>query len=289
MFFIKRKIRYFVLIVLFGGSVIIWSILFSSVGNGFLEVVFFDVGQGDAIFIETSNKTQVLIDGGPDKTILEKLNKAMPFYDKSIDLLILTHPDADHITGLISVIEHYKIGHILTSGLQKDTVVYGKWRDLIEKKGIPLTLAQAGQKIILQENINMEILWPDQSSINSFSSIANNVSVVGRLVYGQIEFFLAGDIEKKVEQNLINQSGEIESDILKLAHHGSKTSSGDNFIRVINPKLAVISVGENNRYKHPDEEVLERLKDIILLRTDLNGDIKILTDGKLFDILTAYE
>ena len=286
MFPVKRKTKYFILIVLFGGTIIIWSVLFSNVNEGFLKVVFFDVGQGDSIFIETPNKKQILIDGGPDKTILEKLNKSMPFYDKSIDLLILTHPDADHIIGLIDVLEHYKIGHILTSGLQKDTIVYKKWQELIEEKGITLTLAQTGQKIILQKNINMEILWPNQSSIDSFSNLANNVSVVSRLVYEQIEILLTGDIEKKVEQNLINQNLNLESDILKVSHHGSKTSSNYNFIKAVNPKISIISVGEKNRYKHPNDEVLGRLKDSIIYRTNIDGDIKILTNGILFKVIT---
>jgi len=233
MFLIAQKTKYFILIILFGGTIFIWSVIFIQTPSNILEVHFFDVGQGDSIFIEVPSGKQILIDGGPDKTILEKLNKSMPFYDKSIDLLILTHPDADHIIGLIDVLEHYKIGHILTSGLQKDTIVYKKWQELIEEKGITLTLAQTGQKIILQKNINMEILWPNQSSIDSFSNLANNVSVVSRLVYEQIEILLTGDIEKKVEQNLINQNLNLGSDILKAPHHGSKTSSNYNFIKTV--------------------------------------------------------
>ncbi|MFH1824031.1 MAG: MBL fold metallo-hydrolase, partial [Candidatus Firestonebacteria bacterium] len=116
------------------------------------------------------------------------------------------------------------------------------------------------------------------------SNPSNNVSVTGRLVYGDIEILLTGDIEKKVESYLINQDWNLESDILKLAHHGSKTSTGDNFLKIINPAAAIISVGADNRYNHPNQEVLERIKDILTYRTDQNGDIKILTDGILFDI-----
>ena len=286
MFLIARKTKYFILIILFSGTVFIWSVIFIQTPNNILEVYFFDVGQGDSIFIETPNKKQILIDGGPDKTVLEKLNQAMPFYDQTIDLIILTHPDADHLTGLIEVLEYYQIGHILTSGFQKDTAGYQEWQRLIKEKEIPLTIAQIGQNIVLQDGIVLEILWPDQSLISSYSNPVNNVSVVGRLVYGDIEIFLTGDIENKVEKYLVDQDIWLESDILKLAHHGSKTSSIQSFINKVNPKISVISVGENNKYNHPHETVLERLKNSTIYRTDKNGDIQILTDGILFDIVS---
>jgi len=142
-----RKIRYLALIILFSGAVFIWSVIFTFADNEFLEVCFFDVGQGDSIFIETPNQKQILIDGGPDKIILEKLNKTIAFYDRTIDLIILTHPDADHITGLIEVLEYYDVKYILTSGVEKDTAVYRKWRELIKKK-YPLNISS-----IRSENI----------------------------------------------------------------------------------------------------------------------------------------
>jgi len=280
-----RKIKYFVLIIFLGTTIWTWSVVFEQASDGILEITFFDVGQGDGIFIQTPNDKQILIDGGPDNSILEKLNQTMPFYDRTIDLVILTHPDADHITGLVEVLNYYQVEHILTSGLEKDTAVYIKWKELIEEKNISLSLAQMGQKIILQNGIALEVLWPNQNLISSYSSSANNVSVVTRLVYGDIEVLLTGDIEKKVENYLVNQDFKLESDILKLPHHGSKTSTSYNFLKAVNPKIAIISVGEDNRYKHPSKEVLERIKDLIVYRTDKDGDIKILTDGVLFDII----
>ena len=286
MFFIARKTKYFILIILFSGSIFVWSVIFIQTPNNILEVHFFDVGQGDSIFIETPNKRQVLIDGGPDKTVLEKLNQAMPFYDQTIDLVVLTHPDADHITGLIEVLEYYQIGRILTSGFEKDTATYKKWQELIKQKEIPLTIVQAGQNIILQDGIILEILWPDQYLIELSNKNTNNGSIVARLVYNQSEFLLTGDIEKEIEKYLVNQDIWLESDVLKIAHHGSKTSSIQSFINKVNPEIAVISVGENNRYNHPNETVLERLKNSSIYRTDKNHDIQILTDGVLFDIVT---
>ncbi len=286
MFFIARKTKYFILIILFSGTIFVWSVIFIQTPNNILEVHFFDVGQGDSIFIETPNKRQVLIDGGPDKTVLEKLNQAMPFYDQTIDLVVLTHPDADHITGLIEVLEYYQIGRILTSGFEKDTATYKKWQELIKQKEIPLTIVQAGQNIILQDGIILEILWPDQYLIELSNKNTNNGSIVARLVYNQSEFLLTGDIEKEIEKYLVNQDIWLESDVLKIAHHGSKTSSIQSFINKVNPEIAVISVGENNRYNHPNETVLERLKNSSIYRTDKNHDIQILTDGVLFDIVT---
>lgn len=284
MFFVGGKIRFFVLVVLLGGATFIWSAVFEQASDGILEVTFFDIGQGDAILIETPSGRQVLIDGGPDKRILEKLGQEMSFYDRTIDLVVVTHPDADHITGLVEVLNYYQVDHILTSGLDKDTIVAQKLKELIKEKGIPLILAQAGQNIILEEGIVLEILWPKQSLISSYANSSNNISIVGRLVYGETEILLTGDIEKKVENILINQ--DIQSDILQLPHHGSKTSSGLNFLKAVDPEAVVISVGQKNRYKHPSPEVLERIKNILTYRTDQNGDIKILTDGVLFDILT---
>jgi len=155
MIFRKQKTNYLILAILLVVAIWIWSIIFSQ-GDQFLEVTFLDIGQGDAIFIETPRNQQILIDGGPDKTILEKISREMPFYDKKIDLVILTHPDADHLTGLVSILEHYQVDHIITSGLEKDTTIYDRWRDLIKDKNIPLTLAQSGQKIIFQEDLFLE-------------------------------------------------------------------------------------------------------------------------------------
>jgi len=286
MFFKKRRINYLILSILLIGTIWIWSSIFKQSPDNILEVHFFNIGQGDSIFIETPQGKQILIDGGPDKTVLEKLGKTMPFYDRNIDLVVLTHPDADHITGLVEVLKHYQVEHILSSSLEKDTAVYKRWQDLIEEKNIPLTLAQIGQKIILEKEIIMNILWPEQTLVESFAKKANNVSVVGKLIYGQIEFLLTGDIEKEVEQYLVNNplACGLASDILKVPHHGSKTSTSYDFLKAINPQIAIISVGLDNRYNHPHKDILERLKDVLVYRTDKNGDIEVLTNGNLLQI-----
>ncbi|MFH0906738.1 MAG: MBL fold metallo-hydrolase [bacterium] len=272
----KKKFHFLILVILFSSTFFVWSVVFEHTSDNLLEVYFFDVGQGDSIFIETPSNKQILIDGGPDKMVLEKLNQTMPLYDRTIDLVILTHPDADHITGLIDVIDYYSIGQILTSGFELDTAVYKEWQDLIKLKNIPVTIVQAGQKIILEKDVIIEILWPDQSLVKN----ANNSSVVGRLVYGDSEFLLTGDIEKEVESRLIEQGWNLDSDVLKVGHHGSKTSNSFNFIKAVNPKISVISVGEDNKYGHPNNEILEILKNSVIYRTDKDGDIEISADYK---------
>ena len=283
--FKNKKLSYLILIVLFIAAIFIWSTIFSLLSDNVLKVVFFDVGQGDGIFIETPNKKQILIDGGPDKTILEKLGQIMPPYDQTIDLVILTHPDADHLTGLVEVLKYFKIGQIITSGFAGDSATYQEWEKEIQKKRIEVILARAGQKIVFPSGAVLEILWPDQSRLETISK-ANDASVVGRLVYGNSEILLPGDIERKIENILLGENLDLDADILKAAHHGSKTSTGEAFLNAVSPEAAVISVGKDNRYGHPNQEVLDRLDNIAAYRTDESGDIKILTDGNFFNIMT---
>jgi competence protein ComEC len=287
--FQAKGFTYLILIILFIAAVLVWSAVFWQIPDNFLEVYFFDVGQGDSIFIETPAGRQVLIDGGPDKTVLAELNQVMPLYDRTIDLVVLTHPDADHITGLVEVLEYYQVDSILSSGFQKETAVYQRWRQIISQKDIRLILAQAGQKIIFPAGPTLEILWPEQSLIKSLAQKANNISVVGRLVYDQMEFLLTGDIEKDIEQCLVSRwpVDRLRSDALKVPHHGSKTSSSQEFLEAVNPQVAVISAGQDNRYGHPHPEVLERLKYFSVYRTDRDGRIKISTDGIWFEIATT--
>src|SRR3990167_8590329 len=263
----RRKIKYQILGLLLVAAILIWLAVFSQPRAGLLEVDFFDVGQGDAIFIETPKGYQVLIDGGPDASVLEKLGKEMPFYDRSIDLIILTHPEADHITGLIEVLKNYQIGQILENGFKRETAGYKEWQRLIK-----------GKKI--------RILWPNETAVSSSPESSNNISVVSQLIYGQREFLFTGDIEKQVELNLAVAGIDLESDVLKVAHHGSKTSTNQLFLEKVNPNIAVISAGDKNPYGHPHQEVLERLKNVKTYRTDQNGNIEILTNGQWFKAAT---
>lgn len=272
-----------ILIILFGLNVFAWVAVYELAQPQFLEVNFFDVGQGDAIFIVTPQRHQILIDGGPGPAILEKLAKEMPFYDRSIDLIILTHPEADHLTGLIEVLKNYKVDFILWTAVARDTFQWREWQKLIEsqrEKGAQLLIARPGQKIIASRTV-LDILFPLENLEGQIFSDSNDTSIMAKLVFGENSFLFTGDILKSGEGRLIRAGADINSDVLKVAHHGSKTSSADEFIEKVSPEIAVISVGKDNRYGHPHQEILETLDKygITVLRTDRDGDIKIISNG----------
>lgn len=278
-----------IFVVAFAILILAWVLVFIEGQQKFLEIDFYDVGQGDAIFIETPDKKQVLVDGGPDLSILEKLGKGMPFWDRYIDLIILTHPEYDHIGGLIEVIKRYKVGGILTTGVIRDTAEYKEWAKIINEEEIPVIVAQAGKIIDLGSNIKLFIIYPFENLSGQKIKKANNSSIVTQLTYKNFELLLTGDIEKKVEKELTNNLpiGGLESEVLKIAHHGSKTSSIDEFIKVVNPLVAVIQAGKDNSYGHPHQSVLDRLRNITTFVTGRDGDIEILTNGNSFKINTT--
>jgi len=284
--FNKNKL-FKILAIVFVLLILVWVWVFiDEQDNEFLEIDFFDVGQGDSIFIETPKGKQVLIDGGPDLTILEKLGQEMPFWDRYIDLIVLTHPEHDHINGLIEVMKRYKVGGILTNGVVRDTAEYKEWIKVIQKENIPIFIAQAGEIIDLDDNIKLFVLYPLESLEGQKVKKANNTSIVNQLVYKNFELLLTGDIEKEVEKKLIDANINLQSDILKVPHHGSKTSSTKGFIEAVNPLAAVIQAGKNNSYGHPYQDVLDRLNlnNIAVFRTDQDGDVKVLTDGINFQV-----
>ena len=275
-------------IVLLAVLILIWTWVLIEEKQEFLEINFYDIGQGDAIFIETPNKRQILIDGGPDLTILEKLGKELPFWDRYIDLVILTHPEYDHLGGLIEVVKRYKIGGILTTGVVRDTAEYKEWKKVVENKNIPIYIAQIGEVIELDKEINLVVLHPSNNLNNKKFEKSNNTSMVTQLFYKDFELLLTGDIEREVEQALVGLGINLNSDILKVAHHGSKTSTTKNFVKAVNPIVAVISAGKDNFYNHPHREVLENLAGIPIFITGQDGDIKVLSDGTKFRIKQSH-
>jgi len=285
--FINRK----KILVLFGflaaADIIAWSLVFNLSGPAYLKVVFFDVGQGDSIFIETPQKHQILIDGGPGSDVLAKLAKEMPFYDRTLDLIILTHPEKDHIAGLLEVVKKYKIDHILWTGAVKDTAEWKEWTRLLQGERADIRLARRGQKIILQQEpgIFLNILSPEEDLSGKEIKNINDTSVVCRMSFSDSSFLFTGDITSKTESELVKDGVVLRSKVLKVCHHGSKTSSSEDFLKAVSPDAAIIQVGRNN-YGHPSPEVLARLKNfgIDVLRNDKNGDIKIISDGNGFKI-----
>ncbi len=291
-------------------AILVWLAVFSLQGSGLLEVNFFDIGQGDSIFIETPEKIQILIDGGPDAKILEKLGKEMPFWDRTIDMAILTHPDPDHLNGIIEVLKRYKIKEIIYTGVVPEDLKQ-KGVDIIEKSKAEKVIARAGQRIDLGQTpldskhltgqVYIDILYPFEDITGQKFSDFNQTSIVCRLVYGKISFLLTGDAPKSVEYQLLAREDScrdlciredscpnsckfatLNSDVLKVGHHGSKTSTSDYFLKAVSPEIAVISVGKDNKFGHPNEEVLDILsqQNIRTVRTDLIGDIKIISNGE---------
>jgi len=271
--------------ILFSFNILAWLAVYDLSQPQLLEVTFFDVGQGDAIFIETSLGHQILIDGGPDETVLEKLGDEMPFWDRTIDLIILTHPEHDHYGGLLEVLKSYQVKNILWTGVLRDTAEYREWQELIKTESAQTRIAQAGQRIISSKTI-LEVLHPFENIEGQTVKNTNNTSIIIRLAFGENSFLFTGDAYKSVERELIKKGIGVDVDVLKVGHHGSKTSSAEEFIKEVSPKIVVISAGRDNPYSHPHPEVLETLAkyDIIILRTDLNGDIKILCNSQFLKV-----
>lgn len=284
---IERKVPRFIFGFLLGANVLVWAIVFWVSQSRPLKVVFFDVGQGDAIFIETPQLHQILIDGGPGSKILEKLSREMPFYDRSLDLVVLTHPEKDHMGGLIEVLKKYDVDYILWTGILRNTAEFREWQNSLQKEKAKIEIARAGQRVVASET-RLDILHPFESLEGKEFKDSNDTSVVARLSFGKNSFLFTGDIYQSEERKLAERRSDLNSDVLKVAHHGSKTSTSEGFIEKVLPEIAIVQVGENNPYGHPHKEVLERLKkhDVLLLRTDEKGDIKIVSDGKYLDLKT---
>ncbi len=269
-------------------NLITWVVVYDLSRAQGLEVIFFNVGQGDSIFIENSAGQQILIDGGPDSAVLEKLAEEMPFYDRTLDLIILTHPEHDHMAGLIEVLKRYEVENILWTGVVRNTAEYKEWQRLIEEEGAEIFVAKHGQRVSLSGSdpcIFLDILYPFENLESQKIENSNDTSIIARLVFNANSFLFTGDAGEFVENKLIENNIYLGSDVLKVGHHGSKYSTGEIFLKMVSPEIAVIQVGKNS-YGHPTEEVLARLEKfaIKVLRTDLDGDIKIFSDGNKLKI-----
>lgn len=247
-----------------------------------LEFIALDIGQGDAILIKTPYGQNVLIDGGPDNSVIQRLGKNLPFYDRTIDLMILTHPDADHVTGLIEVLRRYKVKQVLYTGVVLDSPNYAEWLSVAEEKNVAMAIGQAGQVINLGDDLWLDILYPEELFLNRTADDVNDTSIVVKLIYEDTSFMLTGDASIVVEQELIEDGADLEADVLKVGHHGSKTSTCIEFVQAVDPDYAVISVGLNNKFGHPNFRALSNLEKegVEILRTDEMGDVVLVSDGE---------
>jgi len=276
--------RLFKIITLLGlsGAVLFISIFWISLQKSTqLKVSFLDVGQGDSILIQTPYKQNVLVDGGQDDSVIYGLSKNIPWWDRTIDLLILTHPHDDHVTGLLDVMKRYDVKKIAYTGVVHTSPNYLAWLKSVQAKKIPIVIIDQPRKIVLGDDCFLDLLYPFDSLLNEEVENINNSSIVAKLVYKDVKFLLTGDIEKIVEEKLIVSDINLSAHILKLAHHGSDTSNTEDFLQKVNPDIAVISVGEGNKFGHPNGRIINRLERMgkRFFRTDLDGEVDFVSDG----------
>lgn len=285
---IQKHLRLSVLCILGIATLMIWYAVFRIDTRGDLLITFFDVGQGDAIFIETPSGNQMLIDGGPNERILARLGEALPFWDHSLDAVILTHPDADHLSGLIDVLERYHVGTVFWTGVAHSSAEYEEWVRLLKEKNIRTEIVNAGKRVILGDGVVFEVLAPFNDVSGESSSEINETSVVGVLRHGENTFLLTGDAGKRTESRLLFESLAriFDVDVLKVGHHGSNTSTHEEFLKIVSPEHAIIQVGKKNRYRHPSQGVLDGLAaaGAMVHRTDTDGDIRIRSNGHMYEV-----
>ncbi|MDD4989433.1 MAG: MBL fold metallo-hydrolase [Candidatus Pacebacteria bacterium] len=285
--YVKAHRRFTLLLFLLLINISVWYVVSADNHRGLLTVAILNIGQGDAIFIEAPNRNQVIVDGGPDQKLISELGHVMPFYDRSIDMIINTNPDSDHYAGFLDLLKSYKVGEFMESGTISDTPTYRQLEKTVAEKNIPKIIARRGMKIILDKNVSLFVLYPDRDVSNWTS---NNGSIVMKLVYGDTSFLLQGDATAEVEKYLIslekspesNVYGGLSGQVLKVGHHGSRTSTSAEYVQAVSPEFAAISDGKNNRYGHPHKETLDTLEKyhVKILRTDLSGRIIFESNGK---------
>jgi competence protein ComEC len=254
-----------------------WGALSDSGGR--LTVSVLNVGQGDAILVETPDDRHLLIDGGASgRAVTEALGRELPFWEHTLDLVALTHPEDDHLAGLIDVLERYDVGQVLATPHDADTAAYEEWRELIQRQGIPYHEARIGDRIDLGDGAALHVLGPDEEMLTSDES--NDASLVLKLTWRRVSFLLVGDIEVAGEEALLHSDADLRASVLKVPHHGSCNSTSPAFVRAVRPAVAVVSVGEENTFGHPSRTVLDRLRSSLLFRTDRHGTVRLSTDGE---------
>ncbi len=279
---IRRYLAWYFLLGLIVLSIVLWSAILHENRNGILKFTVLNIGQGDSLFIESPTGIQVVVDGGPDKALMKEIAKVMPWYDRHIDMIVVTNPDLDHYSGFIPLLKKYSVDSVLEPGTKSSTETYALLEKEITSKKIPKFIAQRGQIVDLGEGAFLEILFPDRD-ISGLSS--NDGSLVMRLVYGETSVLLQGDSTAKIEDYLISLDGEaLKSTILKAGHHGSRTSSAEEYVAEVSPTWAVISSGVNNSYGHPHKEILETMQKLRIPTYDTcnNGRIAFESDGNNF-------
>ena len=283
---LERPLALFAAGVLVATNLVVWPAVAERAPDD-LRVDLLNVGQGDAILARAPSGRTLLVDGGPDgATLVRELTAALSGR-RTIDVVVATHPDADHVNGLFTLLDRFRVGTLLVSPLN-DRAALG--RTLVaeaEARGIPVRVATPGTVIDLGAGVLVEVIGPLPPLEPGAEMLLNNAAVVLRIAHEDVQFLLAGDIEAAAELALAMSAAPLHATVLKVAHHGSRTSSTDLFLRRVQPSLALISVGAGNRFDHPHDAVLERLEGVPVLRTDRSGTITLRSDGTTLRIHTA--
>lgn len=249
-----------------------------------LTFAMLDIGQGDALYIESPTGTQMLVDGGPPGQLMKQLPKMMPFFDKKIDAIMITNPDQDHIAGFADVLKSYKVGQVFEPGTFNESKIYQSIETAVKEKNIPDTIARRGMRIDMGGGAVVDVLFPDRD-VSTWTT--NDGSIMAKLTYGTTSIMLTGDATAETEKILLSENSvaALHSTILKVGHHGSRTSTSPDFVQAVNPTYAVISDGRDNKYGHPHQETLDTLGQfgVQILRTDLVGNIILKSDGQNAD------
>jgi competence protein ComEC len=277
---LRTNSREALVVVLLIATLAVWTRVWASEERDTARVYFFDVGQGDSIFIESPTLGRVLIDGGPTRKVLSELGQVLPLGDRRIDLVIESHPDADHITGLLGVFDQYEVSTFIHSGVESDNSLDNALAKAVLDEGARVLKAKRGMSIDLGGGLVLEILFPN---IDVSSWETNDASVVSRLDFGETSFLLTGDSTKKAEYIMLGLGKDLlDTDVMQVGHHGSETSTSFLFLEAVSPEYSVISVGERNRYGHPSVVTLDTLSKFgtKVLETAKEGTILFETDGE---------
>lgn len=250
--------------------------------TGLLQVHMLNVGQGDAILIQTPDDETILIDGGPDATVLYEMGNVLPFYNQRIDHMILTHPHDDHVHGLNDVLDRYEVGIVYHSGVLHTVSSYIAWLQKLIDYGIEQKIITEPEIVTLSDDLRLTFLAPIEDFSGQRVDHLNNTSLVVRLEYKNISFLFTGDMEEELEADLLEEGLITHANVLKAGHHGSNTSSSQDFVDNVRPEIVLISAGVDNQYHHPHGRTVRRFEreGIEVHRTDLEGTITVYSDGE---------
>ncbi len=270
-----RKLTRYLAPVLILIMVLSW-IHWSRLSQGHLIVHFLDIGQGDSVLIQTPSNKIILVDGGPGTEIMTELNEILPFLEKEIDLLVLTHPHSDHVEGLVPVVKRYDIDAALITGVSYSNPYYDEFLKDLQLEA-EVYFADSSQDFDFGDGVYLDVLYPFEPIISGEFENVNNSSIVMRIIYEENEILLAGDAEFEVEEELLELGAVLFSDVFKASHHGSRTANTEEFVEAISPSIVVIQSGEDNAFGHPHQETLDVFEKIgaDVYRNDLDGRVSL--------------